>query len=178
MANPLEFCSRLIGRQPSLISENGAPSAGRHFIFMNPDTSAGIASALLFIRCIREGLRTIVFTQSRKVTELIHMWATQMAPEMRNKISSYRAGFLPEERRVIERGLSTGRLLGVISTSALEMGIDVGGLDVCILVGYPGTMITTWQRGGSAARRAGSIFHAASGEVFRTGVRIRHPRSQ
>jgi len=152
VANPVEFCRKLTGAQPELVDQDGSPAAGRHILFLNPDSSAGITSALLFIRCLQKGYRTIVFTQSRKVTELIHMWVTQMAPELRNRVSSYRAGFLPEERRVIERDMSSGRLLGVISTSALEMGIDVGGLDVCILVGYPGTMINTWQRGGRVGR--------------------------
>ena len=72
---------------------------------------------------------------------------------MRRFISSYRAGFLPEERREIERALASGKMRGVISTSALEMGIDIGGLDVCILVGYPGTMVTTWQRAGRVGRQ-------------------------
>ena len=72
---------------------------------------------------------------------------------MKRFISSYRAGFLPEERREIERALASGKMRGVISTSALEMGIDIGGLDVCILVGYPGTMVTTWQRAGRVGRQ-------------------------
>lgn len=152
VSNPLEFCERLTGQRTEVINENGAPSAGRHVLFLNPDSSPGITSARLFIRCLRKGYRTIAFTQSRKVTELIHMWVSHMAPELKNRVSSYRAGFLPEERRTIENDMSSGRLLGVISTSALEMGIDIGGLDVCILVGYPGTMITTWQRGGRVGR--------------------------
>jgi DEAD/DEAH box helicase domain-containing protein len=80
------------------------------------------------------------------------MWARQLAPDLKDKISSYRAGFLPDERRDIEKRLSSGKLLGVISTSALEMGIDIGYLDVCLLVGYPGTIINTWQRGGRVGR--------------------------
>ena len=82
---------------------------------------------------------------------------SQSGPGLKkNKISSYRAGFLPEERREIEQQLVCGKLLGVISTSALEMGIDIGGLDVCILVGYPGTIATTWQRGGRVGRGIGT----------------------
>jgi DEAD/DEAH box helicase domain-containing protein len=152
VANPLEFSAKLTDRIPELICESGAPAAGRHFLFMNPDSSAAVLSARLFYRCLSQGFKTIAFTQSRRMTELMHMWVSQMAPEFKNRLSSYRAGFLPEERRTIERDMSSGRLLGVISTSALEMGIDIGGLDVCILVGYPGTMITTWQRGGRVGR--------------------------
>lgn len=151
--NPEEFSERLTGKTFSVIRQSGAPQGGRHFLFLNPET-VGPAhfSARLFIHCLREGLKTIVFTQSRKVTELIHVWVKQMAPEYTRLVSSYRAGFLPEERRSIERDLTRGALMGVISTSALEMGIDIGGLDVCILVGYPGTVMATWQRGGRVGR--------------------------
>jgi DEAD/DEAH box helicase domain-containing protein len=101
---------------------------------------------------MRHEFRTIAFTQSRHVTELIHVWVSRLAPALRQKVSSYRAGFLPQERREIERRLAAGRLLGVVSTSALEMGIDIGYLDICLLVGYPGTMINAWQRGGRVGR--------------------------
>jgi DEAD/DEAH box helicase domain-containing protein len=148
----VEFSSKLTEQSFELISESGAPASGRHFLFINPDVSAAVMAARLFCRCLSQGFKTIAFTQSRRMTELIHMWVSQMAPEFKEQVSSYRAGFLPEERRSIERDMSSGKLLGVISTSALEMGIDIGGLDVCILVGYPGTMITTWQRGGRVGR--------------------------
>jgi len=82
----------------------------------------------------------------------MHLWVSQLTPDLREKVSSYRAGFLAEERRWIEGRLARGDLLGVVSTSALEMGSDIGGLDICLLVGYPGTMITTWQRGGRVGR--------------------------
>jgi len=101
---------------------------------------------------VRSGFRTIAFTQSRQVTELIHLWVSLLSPKLREKISSYRAGFMPEERREIEQRLASGKLLGVVSTSALEMGIDIGYLDICLLVGYPGTIIDTWQRGGRVGR--------------------------
>jgi DEAD/DEAH box helicase domain-containing protein len=83
---------------------------------------------------------------------LIHVWVERLDPSLRRKFSSYRAGFLPQERREIEQKLASGRLLGVVSTSALEMGIDIGSLDVCLLVGYPGTIINAWQRGGRVGR--------------------------
>jgi DEAD/DEAH box helicase domain-containing protein len=97
-------------------------------------------------------MKTIVFTKARKITELISLWVTQARPEWASQIKSYRAGYLPEERREIEAKLFKDELKAVISTSALEVGIDVGGLDACILVGYPGTMISTWQRSGRVGR--------------------------
>lgn len=152
VSNPQAFGESLIEEPLRVIHKTGNPKAGQHFVFLNPEESPNFLSAELFVECIKNGFRTIVFTQSRKVTELIHLWVSQLAPELKQKISSYRAGFLPAERRVIERKLSKGDLLGVVSTSALEMGIDIGSLDICLLVGYPGTIINTWQRGGRVGR--------------------------
>lgn len=140
----------------TVIENHGAPQSRRHFIFMESEEGAaghpsGIAARLL-VRAAESGLKTIAFTQSRRVTELVHMSVLRMAPRLTGRVSSYRAGFLPEERRGIEQKLSSGALAAVISTSALEMGIDIGGLDLCILVGYPGTVMTTWQRGGRVGR--------------------------
>ena len=152
IANPGEFVSTLIGEEVSVVSESGAPYSKRHFIFLEPCLSPYTVAARLFIKALNSGLKTIVFTRARKITELITLWVTSDAPELSKRVSSYRAGFLPEERREIEKRLFSGVLDGVISTSALELGIDVGGLDVCILVGYPGTVVNTWQRGGRVGR--------------------------
>ena len=150
--NPREFGENLIGEDIEVVDTSGSPRSGQHFLFLNPDTSSNFSAATLFAKCIQSGFRTIAFTQSRKVTELIHVWVSQLSPGLRDKVSSYRAGFMPEERREIERRLANGSLLGVVSTSALEMGIDIGYLDICLLVGYPGTIINTWQRGGRVGR--------------------------
>jgi DEAD/DEAH box helicase domain-containing protein len=147
-----EFIRNLTGMEVAIITESGAPQAGRHFLFLNPISGGPGLASQIFVQCIRKNLATICFTQSRKVTELIHLWAQRQAPELRRYISSYRAGFLPEERREIETRMAAGRLRGVIATSALEMGIDIGGLDVCILVGYPGTLVTARQRMGRVGR--------------------------
>ena len=152
ISNPEIFGQSLIEEKVDVVNRSGAPRAGQHVVFMNPTASPNFSAARLFIRCIQAGFRTIAFTQSRKITELIHIWVSQLSPRLREKISSYRAGFMPEERREIEKKLATGDLLGVVSTSALEMGIDIGYLDICLLVGYPGTMINTWQRGGRVGR--------------------------
>jgi len=150
---PGDFIRQLTGLTVRVITESGAPQSGRHFLFLNPPEGAAATAARLFAQAIRRNLATICFTQGRKLTELIHLWALRQVPELRRYISSYRAGFLPEERREIESRLASGRLRGVISTSALEMGIDIGGLDVCLLVGYPGTMVTALQRIGRVGRQ-------------------------
>jgi len=150
--NPQEFGSSLIEEEINVVDSNGSPRSGQHFLFLNPESGPNFSAAKLFIHCLQKGFRTITFTQSRKVTELIHLWVSQLSPRLRDKVSSYRAGFMPEERRDIEKRLAGGDLLGVVSTSALEMGIDIGCLDICLLVGYPGTIINTWQRGGRVGR--------------------------
>jgi DEAD/DEAH box helicase domain-containing protein len=152
VSNPGELVSRLIGREVSVVDQSGAPSSRRHFVFLNPVLSPYTVASRLFVKALESGLKTIVFTRARKITELITTWVMRDSPHLRHRISSYRAGFLPEERREIETKLFSGQMDGVISTSALEMGIDVGGLDLCILVGYPGTVINTWQRGGRVGR--------------------------
>ncbi len=152
VANPKPFGEHLIQQELEVVRSTGAPKAGQHVVFLNPAGSPNFSSARLFTECVKRGFRTIVFAQARKVTELIHLWVQQLTPAIRNKISSYRAGFLPSERRRIERRLARGELLGVVSTSALELGIDIGYLDICLLVGYPGTIINTWQRGGRVGR--------------------------
>ncbi|MGM0426310.1 MAG: DEAD/DEAH box helicase [Thermodesulfobacteriota bacterium] len=152
VSNPEAFGESLISEPPQVIRTPGNPKSGQHFLFLNPEESANFLSAKLFLDCVSNGFRTIVFTQARKVTELIHLWVSQLSPQLKKRISSYRAGFMPQERRVIEKRLASGDLLGVVSTSALEMGIDIGALDICLLVGYPGTVINTWQRGGRVGR--------------------------
>ncbi len=160
IGNPDELAGRLTGvprEEIAVVSGvSGAPQAKRHFVFLRPAEDrighSAATAARLIVQAAKAGLKTIAFTQSRKLTELVHMSVIEMDRGLRNKVSSYRAGFLPEERRVIEQKLAGGTLCAVISTSALELGIDIGGLDLCILVGYPGTVMTTWQRGGRVGR--------------------------
>lgn len=152
IGNPAELGEQLIGRPVTVISENGAPSATKHMVLLNPWDSAAYTASQLLEASVKRGLRTIVYTQSRKMTELINLWTSPRLGAEQDKLSSYRAGFLPEERREIEHKLASGELLGVISTSALELGIDIGDLDICILVGYPGSIMATWQRGGRVGR--------------------------
>jgi len=153
VANPDELARDLLGEGATVISKSGAPRAKRHFVFINPIDSAATAASQLIESSLKRGLRTIVYTQSRKLTELVSIWTQKRLGPLADKLTSYRAGYLPEERREIETKLSEGSLLGVIATSALELGIDIGDLDICILVGYPGTVMTTWQRGGRVGRK-------------------------
>ncbi len=152
ISNPGTFVSKLVGQDVAVVNQSGAPCPERHFLFVNPILSPYTVAARLFGKALECGLKTICFTRARKITELITTWVLAESPRLRDRISSYRAGFLPEERREIEKRLFSGRMDGVITTSALEMGIDVGGLDLCLLVGYPGTIINTWQRGGRVGR--------------------------
>jgi DEAD/DEAH box helicase domain-containing protein len=152
VAHPARLAGQLTGLSVSAITKSGAPQGNRHLIFINPQTGPAQAAILLLKAALHRELRSIVYTQSRKLTELIALWAGNQSRDLNDRISAYRAGFLPQERRQIEARLSNGDLLAVISTSALELGIDIGDLDLCILVGYPGTVVSTWQRGGRVGR--------------------------
>ena len=152
IGNPEVLARNLVNRDFYPVVENGAPSAPKHFVFLNPPESPNTVAAQLLRLSVMKEFRTIVFTRARVITELIYRWATQNRKDLRQLISSYRAGYLPEERRQIEAALNAGDLIGVVSTSALELGIDIGGLDVCILVGYPGSIVNTWQRAGRVGR--------------------------
>jgi DEAD/DEAH box helicase domain-containing protein len=151
-ANAGEFAETLTGRKFHWITESGSPREDRHLLLFRPEASAYTTALQLFIRFVNAGLKTIVFTKARRITELLYSWLRRQEPALASRVASYRAGFLAEERRRIEQSLFEGKLDGVISTSALEMGIDVGGLDACILVGYPGSMMATWQRSGRVGR--------------------------
>ncbi len=154
VGNPEELAENLTGLRVSRVQENGAPYGPKHFLFLNPVLEGAATSALQLLHAaLIRGLRTIVYCQSRKMTELISMWTQQRLANYAPFITAYRAGFLPEERRKIEAKLAEGELLGVISTSALELGIDIGELDLCLLVGYPGSVMATWQRGGRVGRK-------------------------
>ncbi len=152
IANPKELAGKLTGLNVKAVKKSGAPLGSRHIVFIDPVERPAKTAILLLKAALFRGLRTIVYTQSRKYAELIAIWAGSKAGPYSNRISAYRAGFLPEERRDIEEKLSNGELLAVISTSALELGIDIGDLDLCLLVGYPGSVMATWQRGGRVGR--------------------------
>ncbi|NYT07777.1 MAG: DEAD/DEAH box helicase [Methanomicrobiales archaeon] len=163
LANPAEFAGRLAGVPFRTVSGDGAPQGTRRFVLYNPFRDGITAASFhrdaagVLIECMRHRLQTLTFTGSRKMTELVALWAREEAVRERvgtpDGIAAYRAGYLPEERREIERRLKSGSLAGVVSTNALELGIDIGSLDGVILAGYPGTMMATWQQSGRAGRR-------------------------
>ncbi|HXT75208.1 MAG TPA: DEAD/DEAH box helicase [Candidatus Eisenbacteria bacterium] len=168
IANPGELASRLLETDVEVIDANGAPAAEKTFVFYNPpvvNRALGIRrsyineSSRVAQEFLKHDLQTLVFANSRLHTELILTYLQQANPQQPGKpeaIRGYRAGYLPGERREIERHLRDGRIRGVVSTSALELGIDVGSLDTVVMAGYPGTIAGTWQRAGRSGRRSGS----------------------
>ena len=168
IANPAELATRIVEEEVKLLDENGAPAAEKYFVFYNPpvvNPQLGIRRSYLneTRRVARtflgRGLQSIVFANSRLATEILVTYLKEdfakipLGPEA---VRGYRGGYLPRERRAIERDLREGRLLGVVATNALELGIDIGSLDVAVLAGYPGTIASTWQRAGRAGRRRGT----------------------
>jgi DEAD/DEAH box helicase domain-containing protein len=154
IGEPRAFVETLAGEPFEVVDESGAPAAPRHLLFVAPNGVSPYTLAVhALARAVDAGHRAIAFTKARRITELMQQWLRQSRPDIAGRVASYRSGYLPEERREIERRLFSGQLGGVISTSALEAGIDVGGLDVCVLVGYPGSLATAWQRIGRTGRK-------------------------
>ncbi len=177
IANPGELAAQLIEKEVEVVEENGAPAGEKLFVFYNPpmvNRNLGIRRSYIneATRVAKEilarKLQTIVFANSRLHTEVLLTYLQQAnlpKPGQPEPIRGYRGGYLPGERREIERGLRDGRILGVVATNALELGIDVGSLDACVMAGYPGSIASTWQRVGRAGRRSGSscaVFIASS----------------
>jgi DEAD/DEAH box helicase domain-containing protein len=166
IANPQELAERLAERPFALVSESGAPRGEKFFVFINPpvvNRELGIRRSYLAEtrrvagEFLRRQQQVIVFAQSRLTTEILTTYLKEDfedVPGMPEKIRGYRGGYLPLRRREIERGLREGLVRGVVSTNALELGIDIGALDVAVLAGYPGTIAGTWQRAGRAGRRS------------------------
>ncbi len=165
IANPAELAARITGRDVAAISENGAPRGEKHFIFYNPPVvnhELGIRQSVikttrrLAERFMGAGAQLIVFARSRMRVELLLTYLEKAGRRVGIKsgeVRGYRGGYLPGERRAIENGLRDGTVATVVSTNALELGIDIGRLDVCIMAGYAGTVASTWQQAGRAGRR-------------------------
>jgi DEAD/DEAH box helicase domain-containing protein len=168
IANPGELAARLLEKNVEVLEENGAPAGEKTFVFYNPpvvNRALGIRRSYInetsrvAHEFLKRHLQTIVFSNSRLQTEILLTYLQQAnpnAPGRPEAIRGYRGGYLPNERREIERGLRDGSIRGVVSTSALELGIDIGSLDTVVMAGYAGSIAGTWQRAGRAGRRSGS----------------------
>jgi DEAD/DEAH box helicase domain-containing protein len=166
IANPGELTSRLIGRDVQVIDNDGAPRGRKYFVLWNPTPigrdalarrSATDDAVWLMVEAIQHGAQTLAFARTRQAAELVHRYVQDELRHRRSdhasSVRAYRGGYLPNERREIEDDLFTGRLRGVSATNALELGVDVGSLDVALLVHYPGTIASTWQQAGRSGRR-------------------------
>ncbi len=168
IANPGEHAERLVGLPFTVVNEDGSPHGDKFFIFWNPPLVDKIRnlrrsplgeSSMLLAELLKNNIRTLDFSHTRKTTELIYIYARQRLekdfPELAARLSPYRAGYLPHERRRIEQELFRGKLLGVVATSALELGVDIGDLEATVLTGYPGNLSSAWQQAGRSGRRKG-----------------------
>jgi DEAD/DEAH box helicase domain-containing protein len=162
--NPKEHTERLLGERVALVDNNGAPAGEKHFVFYNPPVvnhqlgirkSSVLETQKIAGMLLRQGIQTIVFARSRVRVEILLTYLQEIVKrELGTKsIRGYRGGYLPKLRREIERGLRNGEIRGVVSTNALELGIDIGQLQACVLNGYPGSIASTWQQSGRAGRR-------------------------
>ena len=168
IGNPGELAAMLTGRPARLVDRNGAPAGERHVVLVDPPimepASGARGSAVTLAQrwalpFLRAGRQTIVFGRSRVAVELLLTGLRESLRESygpRSRVRGYRGGYLPTERRSIEHGLRDGEVLGVVATNALELGVDIGRLDVSILAGYPGSVAATWQQFGRAGRRQGT----------------------
>ena len=166
--NPKEIAEKVIEKPVRLIDDNGAPSGERHFLFFNPpvvNAELGIRKSSvkeatrIATQLLSKDIQSIVFARSRLRVEILTTYLKEAVRRLGkddNLVRGYRGGYLPTERRAIEKGLRDGEIMTVVSTNALELGIDVGSLDACIMTGYPGNVASTWQQAGRAGRRMGT----------------------
>ena len=187
IANPGELTRSLLGLEATVIEDDSAPRAARTVAFWNPplvDEALQLRAsplgegARLLAELVSRDLRTICFAKSRKAAELIHRFAAErVGPDLAERLSPYRAGYTPAQRRDIERRLVAGELLGVTATDALELGIDIGLLDCAISVGFPGTVASLRQQWGRAGRRARGLALLVASEDALDQFFMREPES-
>ncbi len=165
IANPGEHAEKLVGLPFAVVANDGAPHGGKEFVFWNPPVideakslrrSANGEAANLLAELVGQNIRSLTFVRTRQLAEVIYNYTRRKLAEINStlsgKIKPYRAGYLPQERRQIEQELFSGELLGVVATTALELGIDIGDLDATVLTGYPGSIASTWQQAGRSGR--------------------------
>ncbi len=189
IANPKELAEQLVEAPVTLIEDDGAPRGEKHLVLLNPplvNPQLGIRRSAILVardiaaRFLKAGVQTIVFARSRLATEvLLGYLRDSVAPGDGSTpaVRGYRGGYLPRERREIELGLRQGEIRGVVATNALELGVDIGQLDACVMAGYPGTIASTWQQAGRAGRRAGlSVAVLVASALPIDQYLITHPR--
>jgi DEAD/DEAH box helicase domain-containing protein len=191
IANPGEHAERLVGLPLVVVDNDGSPHGGKDFVFWNPPIidearsvrrSANSEATSLFTELVSRNIRSLTFARSRRLTELIYTYSRQRLaeanPALAKRIKAYRAGYLPQERRQIEQELFAGELLGVVATTALELGIDIGDLEATVLTGYPGSIASTWQQAGRSGRgRDGSLSFLIALDSPLDQYLMRHPDS-
>ncbi|HEY92819.1 MAG TPA: DEAD/DEAH box helicase [Dehalococcoidia bacterium] len=191
IANPGEHAERLVGLPFVVVDNDGSPHGGKDFVFWNPPLidearsvrrSANSEATSLFTELVSRNIRCLTFARSRRLTELIYTYSRQRLaeanPVLAKRIKAYRAGYLPQERRQIEQELFAGELLGVVATTALELGIDIGDLEATVLTGYPGSIASTWQQAGRSGRgRDGSLSFLIALDNPLDQYLVRHPDS-
>jgi DEAD/DEAH box helicase domain-containing protein len=182
IGNPKELAETLIGEEVSLVDNNGAPRGEKLVVLYNPplvDAVQGIRRSVVdeskrwMLAFLKAGVKTILFAHSRVKTEVAAAYVNEALANIytdnsRIRVEAYRGGLLPNERREIERGLRDGSIQGVVSTNALELGIDIGGLDASVVAGFPGSFNSFWQQSGRAGRRGGtsvSVFVASASPI-------------
>ncbi len=188
IANPRELAEALTGEPFVMVDDNGAPAGERHVVFYNPpvvNRQLGIRrSSMQETRdvatgLVQNGIQSIVFARSRLVMEVLVKYLKELVRDTigdSGRVRGYRGGYLPTQRRAIERALRAGEITCVVSTNALELGIDIGQLDVCVLCGYPGTIASTWQQAGRAGRRnSESLLIVVAGSSPLDQYMIQHP---
>lgn len=166
IANPQEQASSLTGLPFEVVERDGSPGSPREFVFWNPPCneegqggrkSTNSETAMLFSELVSHDIRSLAFTRTRRLTELIYTYARDQlkksSPAHAPRIKPYRAGYMPQVRREIEKEFARGQLTGVVATNALELGIDIGELDATVIAGYPGSIASTWQQAGRSGRR-------------------------
>jgi DEAD/DEAH box helicase domain-containing protein len=187
IANPRELAEQLTGEKMELIARNGAPTGKKHFIFYNPPVtnvplnirkSATLEARKIAEMFLKNRIQTIVFARSRVRVEILLSYLQQLVEKElgAKSIRGYRGGYLPSLRREIEEGLRTGEIVGVVSTNALELGVDIGQLQVCVMTGYPGSVSSSWQQAGRVGRRQDeSVIFMVAGSTPIDQYIIQHP---